>query len=167
MRTVTCVLQVEGAKTATSVVPFKAADGTLQLTQVSIKCRLAPSTRHGDAAGTKEAYVPHKKRDTTKKLLVRLVAHVQGPGEATERDISIAVVPLRQVSIEASEKDSAKTAAVAPVIEAFGSCKLDMRFQMESVRLSAEVTRVGYWNLHDVHDFNAQVGVVGTVAPLQ
>jgi hypothetical protein len=165
MRTVSCVIQVEGSKTSTVAVPFKPAEGTLQLTQVAIKCRLAPSTRHEAPSSTKEAYVPHKKRELTKKILVRLVAHVQGPGEAAEREFAIATVPLRQVALQAIDKDG--KAAVAPVVEAFGSCKLDLRFQMETVRLSAEVSRVGYWNLHDVHDFNAQVAVVGNCAPIQ
>lgn len=126
----------EAEENGSVAMPFKSGCGTLQLSALTVRCHASNKNKAKKSVTGKEDYVPHNKRTTVRKIVVSVNAHVKGPEDLQQRTYTIANAFLATSRLD--NDDSRPTDFVS-----YTNTKLDLRFQMEHVRLSATVKRLG------------------------
>mmetsp|Transcript_74620 Transcript_74620/g.86650 ORF Transcript_74620/g.86650 Transcript_74620/m.86650 type:complete len:174 (-) Transcript_74620:59-580(-) len=171
MKPIIAKISVQGSSEEGYVgLPHRAGAGCLQLTSIAIRCA-ARKKKSEDAKkdhGEVRDYVPFRLRNARSKLVVQVEAHVMGPNDAVEATYMIAcgtlVSSTQSATAATTGEKSAPEVRLADELTSVQCSKIDLRFQMENVRFSAKVKRLGpAW---DQYDTQCSVDVAGVVSPI-
>lgn len=180
MKTISCIVGVKGNDWTTTTsadpvaIPFKSGEGTLQITSVNIRCCVKPRGKRLISDTSDKKALHHARAKVTRRRVVTVILHVQGPDGGEERAFCVASMPIHEYDGPVTSSSSgAVGAATKPLpgavdanmsVVANGS-KLDLRFQMETVRVSTIIQGCGNWS-HVEDEYDVRVGVIGTVSEM-
>ena len=153
---------------------YRSGTETLQINSILLRGVVKPQQQqHAKKEDGKAAYLPHWKLRQSRRRVVTLRAHVEGPEGGAEMVVPVAVVnlaPWQQQQAAAPSGDAStsqlqqtKASETAAVVSAV--VKVDLRFQMETVKFSLQMKETG--DFREDAGLNVEAVLMGTVSPIQ